>query len=151
MIIARARNGGSKLAQRDIRNAEFLAPFRLEKRSSGAIKLAEYLLYCVTQLDWKVEKLKKAMQNGWSFSWDKIGESEYVKGGTEIVFGSLHNLSIKITLPAECPEALGRDIFGRAKRHIEKWKEEDGAGIILSFQVEGGTADLRLSKTYSKP
>ena len=155
LVIARARNGGVKLAEKDIRNGEFLRGFQLEERSSSAIELAKYLLNCVTQLDCKIEKLKKAMQGNWGPPWDKIGKSEYVKGEMEVAFRSLHDFStqreviFKITLPAGCSEELGRDIFGRAKRHAKKWMEEDEVGYLM-LHVEGGTANLQLSKSYSK-
>lgn len=148
MIIARARNGGRELVQRDIRNAEFLQAFRLEERSQAALGTAKSFLGHLFRFDVSVQELKKEMQKGWSIDRAKIGESEYVDGEILLEYTEgLTDMTIMVKLPEDCSEELGRDIHGRARRHIDRWLDK-GKGIRVSLIVLGGQGKLQLTYTF---
>ncbi len=120
LVIARARNGGIDLAVRDIRNSKLLESFQPDKRSEAAIALFKEYVCKIASFDLVVEELLKAMQpNNWDFGSDKIGESDYVAGTITTEYPDLGELIVQVELKSDCAEELGRDIFGRARRHIE--------------------------------
>jgi len=154
LILSRARSGGWELAKRDIRNAELLEPFDPDNRSPQAINLFQAISEKIKEFDQRVAELLKAMQpSGYGNYWqsDQIGASEYVRGTISVTYGPLpvvgKFLGVQVALEDKCPEELGRDIFGRARRHIETWikGQNDWRGLLVSLTVRGGMSALELA------
>ncbi len=141
LILGRARVGGRKLAYRDIYFSELLEPLNPEDSSPSALELHKNLCEKIRTLDLRVKELLKQMQDGWGLGAEKIGESEYVRGKIKITFFSLEQISIIVHLFEDCEEALGKDIAGRARRHIQAWKNEYGKELEklhIILNVVGG-------------
>ncbi len=154
LVFARARSGGWGLAKRDIRNAELLEPFDPDNRSPQAVHLFRAISEKIKEFDQRVAKLLEAMQpKNYAASWesDKIGASEYVRGTISVTYGPLpvvgRFVGVQVALEDKCPEELGRDIFGRARRHIEAWVKDqrDWPGLLVSLTVRGGMSALELA------
>jgi len=149
LVIARARNGGVQFTKRDIRNAKFLKSFQLEECSEAALALLQDFMERVALLDFKIKVLLDEMKKGWLHK-EQIGESEYVDGKISAVFVSnLLYIHLDVVLPKDCPEPLGRDIYGRAYRHVKKWFDQGHGpkGGTVSLAVHGGKDALKLSVT----
>src|SRR3989338_6447535 len=155
LIFARARSGGWELAKRDIRNAELLEPFDPDNRSPQAINLFQAISEKIKEFDQRAVGLLEAMQpSGYGNYWksDQIGASDYVRGTISVTYGHLPTrfgefLGVQVALEDKCPEELGRDIFGRARRHIEAWikDQNDWRGLLVSLTVRGGMSALELA------
>lgn len=153
LIVARARNGGIFLAERDIRYGEILRSLNPDKRSPAALELHEQICSKIAALDAEVEKLKISMEKYDTYKTDVIGASETVIGDIKISYSSLSGIVITVILPKDCSYELGRDIFGRARRHMGKWVETSNSIIFnsdISLTVSGGADDLDLVTGYSK-
>jgi len=151
LVIARARNGGAELVERDIRNNKLLACFEPDKRSPAALALFKGFGNRIAGFDLVVQELLQAMQpSGWDFGSDKIGESDYVAGTISIEYPELGELVVKVELKPDCTEELGRDIFGRARRHLEQWCKKHTVKQV-KLCVCGGKADLFLDFKTSSP
>lgn len=150
MIIARARNGGRELVQRDVRNAEFLRVFRLEERSQAALEAANRFLGHLFRFDKSIQEFKKEMQKG-GLNAEKIGESECVAGEIKFEYtDDLANMTVMVKLPEDCSEELGRDIFGRTRRHIDRWIHDKGKETMVSLIVIGGREKLQLTHAFPR-
>ena len=135
--------------KRDIRNAKFLKSFQLEECSEAALALLQDFMERVALLDFKIKVLLDEMKKGWLHK-EQIGESEYVDGKISAVFVSnLLYIHLDVVLPKDCPEPLGRDIYGRAYRHVKKWFDQGHGpkGGTVSLAVHGGKDALKLSVT----
>ncbi|MBI3305020.1 hypothetical protein HYZ80_01690 [Candidatus Parcubacteria bacterium] len=169
LVMARARRGGPELAKRDIRNAEALAALdRLEQTNKRSCR-PETLQWIKEQadsialLDVWLTSLLKAMQpedGNLASNVERIGESDYVLGEIRlefrvskakqiatVEFGSSRWVELTVELPADCAEELGRDIFGRARHHIEKWRETH-YDVSVELFVNGGAANLKLHNSF---
>jgi len=147
LAIARTRNGGPKLTQKDIRNTELLEPFSPEERSSAAIDLYIQFGQKVVILDLKVQKLLEQMKSGDWLNREEIGASECVEDKILFSYPDFNLSSIKITvsLKSDRSRELGRDICGRARRHIEKWKSALEENIKVVLDVLGGKENLKMT------
>ncbi|MDP3785033.1 MAG: hypothetical protein Q8R12_03070 [bacterium] len=138
LVIARARNGGVELAERDIRNAELLKKLNPGIRSKAALKLFESDCEEIMELDEAISKLLTPMR-------EYVADNEI-----ELVLGYNYMASILIHLPGNCPKDVSEEIFRRSCEHIKKWQKNEGRRIELSFLVKGGKAELKLSQLFSK-
>ena len=50
----------------------------------------------------------------------------------------MSSVEIKIELDKNCEEKFGRDVFNRARRHVEKWHKRDHKILVSSLEVRGG-------------
>lgn len=145
LAIARTRNGGidrigrqSCIWREDIRNAKLLKPFSPEERTEAAIDLHKRHCKAIVNLDKKVKELLKRMKA--DKEWDKrekIGASEYTLGDIRIAYESLFEIIIHIRVESEHPENLVSDNFGRARRHVKKWLEENPS-MKVTLSMFGG-------------
>lgn len=170
LAMARARHGGPELAKRDIRNARVLAALdELEqaKKRSCRPETLEWIkeqVEGITLLEVWMTSLLEAMQpQGDDLTPDarRIGESDYVLGTIRIEFRVLESkklprnvsfgtsrwVELTVELPADCPEELGRDVFGRARHHIEKWRETH-YDVSVGLVVQGGRTNLNLDQSF---
>ncbi|NQV00513.1 MAG: hypothetical protein HQ537_00070 [Parcubacteria group bacterium] len=147
LAIARTRNGGPKLWQDDIRNAELLKLFSPDERTEAAINLFQRECKIIAEIDQKVQKLINQMTSEDYSGREEIGGSEYVLGKRGIIYNTIFEIIIHIKLRPDCPEALVRDNFGRAKRHIKKWlKENHFRKVTLNMRIEG--TDFKLNGEF---
>lgn len=146
-LVARVRAGGTELFGRDLRNKKLLEEFDPDKRSEAAIDLLGQRSAEIAALDAAVQELLKRMRpegNWWDPKMDKIGESEYVSCQKIAVdYVNISTVSISVQLKDNCSEALGRDIFGRVRRHIQEW-HKDHPSLLVSLNVCGGEVPLNL-------
>ncbi len=63
-ILARARNGGTKLIERDIKYAEMLKPLEVEKRSSAMLSFCQKFFGEAKEIDEKIKQLIKELSDG---------------------------------------------------------------------------------------
>ncbi len=135
LAIARTRNGGPKLWQRDIQNAEILKLFSLDERTPTAIELYKKFGQEIANLDNEVKTLIAKMQkNGWAEQ-DEIGASEYVTGIIKFELINLTAVIISVQLENGCPKELGDDIYERANRHIDEWEYRKEKKIQVELKV----------------
>ncbi|MBI4385490.1 hypothetical protein HY573_01530 [Candidatus Parcubacteria bacterium] len=161
LAIARARNGGPELAKRDIRNAKLLAGVHeLEDRDGrpcldATRKWIEQQVLSIALLDVWVNTLLTVMQPAFGTlgnAADRIGESDYVLGSIAVTFKFDNSrwITLTVDLPKDCPERLGIDVFGRARCHIEKWRETF-YDVTVDLIVQGGAASLNLTRSFLSP
>ena len=136
IIVARARNGSVKLAVRDIRYSEILEPLDPDRRSSVALELHKQICSEITALDAEVDQLVATMKKYKEPYLD--GTSETVPGEISINYPDMSSVEIKIELDKNCEEKFGRDVFNRARRHVEKWHKRDHKILVSSLEVRGG-------------
>ncbi len=155
LAIARTRNGGVELAERDIKYAKLLAPLEPDKRSPTALVLHRQYCELIAEFDELASQLVASMKperDRWNY--DGIGRSEYVAGTIEVTFLHLHDITVTVILEPRCSSELGQDIFGRARRHVERFFEglESHVGEleVLLF-VRGGEGNLDLSYRQRRP
>ncbi len=134
--IGRAKDGGLKLAQRDIRHAELLRSLEPGSRSKAAMALHEQLCRFIASRDAEVEKLLILMRptNGW-WSSEKIGASDYVRGNIQVQFHTLDVLLVTVLLEEKDSPELAEDVFLRAKRHVEEFCRETWSGRKVMLNV----------------
>jgi len=155
LIIARARNGGMELALEDIRHSEILQPLGTDKRSQAALELHKKICLKIAVLDAEVSRLIVAMKKIHNYAKiDVIGASETVMGDIIISYPDPDFSLVRITVELEkdCTEALGRDIFDRARRHVEKWinTSDIASKSDISLGVFGGIDNIKLSWIFTK-
>ncbi len=148
---ARTRAGGHDLWRKDIGNAELVKPFDPDNRSEAAINFFKCCGDVIAELDHKVQKLLKQMTAGageWTTR-EKIGDSRYVLGEIKVDnYYSPLEFMLKINVEHEYSEALVCDNFERAKRHIEKWLQ-DNPSYKIRLSMKGGETDVNLPETLS--
>ena len=132
-----------------MRNAQLLKPFSPDERTEAAINFLLCFGDVIADIDRKVQELLEQMKaSGWGSS-EEIGGSEYVLGQIKVDnYFTPFKIRIKIKVESEHPEVLVQDNFGRARRHTEKWLQENPSHQILLF-MSGGETDIQLSETFS--
>jgi hypothetical protein len=147
LAIARTREGGPDLWQKDIRNTELLKSFSPDDRTEAAIDLYKRHCEIIAGLDEKVQGLFKRMRSDGLVKGEEIGGSEYVLGEEKVSYNNLFEIIIFIKMGPRYPEGLVRDNFGRAKRHIKKWLQENRSDKVI-LNMPGGETDLKLSEEF---
>lgn len=112
-ILARARNGGMKLAERDMKNAEILKPLDVEDRSEAALKLHKRLSAQIKKLDEKTKKL--------------LGNLDREPYRIELDYSDIDSISVKIIFDdKDCPSNLKiAHIYERVNCYFLAWKKEN--------------------------
>ena len=151
LTIARTRNGGIPLAERDIRYAQILAPLKVEERGYAGLDLYNRLCEQVSELDAAATALLKRMQpERGSWDSDMIGRSEYVRGGIWLNLPDLETIEVTVTLYHDTSVELGQDIFGRARRHIEAFcAEHTDRKLTVNLALGGGQGSISLTHRCS--
>jgi len=147
LAIARTRNGGRELWQKDMHNAELLEPLSPDKRTPAALDLFQRKCKIIAGMDQKVQKLINQMESKDYSGNREIRVAEYVLGEKKIIYNTIFEIIINIKLGPERPEALIRDNFGRAKRHIKKWLGENYFRKVI-LNMRGETTGLKLNQEF---
>lgn len=143
LAIARTRKGGAELWRADIRNAQLVKPLSPDGRTEAALDLHNQHCQLIAGVDQKVQELIAQMHTGSFGRAEEIGASEYVLGEIKLGYQNLFEFKISVEVAAEHPEGLVRDNFGRAKRHIQKWLQENRSHRV-GLHMEGGKTKLVL-------
>lgn len=157
LILARARNGGMALVERDLWFAKLLEPLDPEKRSPGALALHDKFCVQLAVIEGSVAELLTSMNMKgdpkWYENWkakDEVGGSEYVcTEKVQVEYPDLVTVVITVPLEPNCSAVLGTDIFARARSHIERWREKYPTTTV-TLRVVGGKDGLRHVRSYGK-
>ena len=147
LAMARVRKGGHDLWRKDIRNAQLLKSLCPDERTEAAIDLHQSYCQIIADLDRKVQKLLGQMKSDGYLGNEEIGSSEYVLGQEEIIYNNPFDIIIKIELKPEHPEALVCDNFGRAKRHIKSWLQNNPSDKVR-LSMKGGKTSINLTEDF---
>lgn len=144
----RARCDDAKMAEY-LRAWRFAQPFGLGRRSKAAMALHEQACAKIVAFDTAVVTLVGNMKSGSSYGSEKIGMSEFVRGEIDFEFPLATYVKLVVTIPTDDPEPLGRDVTGRARRHIQKWLEDpENQAYRVQLDVLG-IAGLELTEQFA--
>lgn len=140
LIIARARNGGIELVERDMRNAEILAHFEPEQRSPKAIEFFK-------QLGKKVASLERETANlqAWVRSLPEMNHARFTflfRETEKSFFGYELIFEIELEQPITSPDHFGT-VCDKIIETISAWQQRARISLILNISEKNNN---RLSR-----
>ncbi len=117
-IIARARNGGTKLVERDMKNAEMLKPLDVEKRSEAALAFHKKFCEELAIIDDRVKQFIKELGTGPCPKAEKINIDEIRFSSRESVYEVILSIYYKKNyLPYSSASGMAADIHRFFKKY----------------------------------